>query len=231
LADSKISALVDEPAPAQDALVVIVNDPAGSPVNRKSTLRHLYDSFVSWLDSVGLAAIRIIGGSTPSTPAAGELKLFVDASGNLSVVDANGDVTKIVPLGLTAGRVPFRGAARILDDDAELNWDDTQKALIVGTGTPVSKFQVNGNARFGFGLPVSYQTTISIIGGISAGDTTIAVVSTTGFPTMGVVKCQGELITYTGKTGTSFTGCVRGRFNTTAATLLLSWLRRLASVE
>lgn len=87
-----------------------------------------------------------------------------------------------------------------------------------GTATPLATVQVNGNGRFGFGLPVSYQTTINIVGGISAADVTITVVSTTNFPVSGIVKCQGELISYASKTATTLAGCVRGRFNTTAAT-------------
>lgn len=88
----------------------------------------------------------------------------------------------------------------------------------LGTSTPLATLQVNGNGRFGFGLPVSYQTTINIVGGISAADTTITVVSTTNFPVSGIVLCQGELISYASKTATTLDGCVRGRFLTTAAT-------------
>ena len=42
-------------------------------------------------------------------------------------------------------------------------------------------------------------------------DGTIPVTSTTGFPdTYGVLKINDEIISYTGKTDTSFTGCIRG---------------------
>jgi hypothetical protein len=53
---------------------------------------------------------------------------------------------------------------------------------------------------------------------ISDSDTTINVTSTTGFasPT-GSIWIGQELITYTGTTGTSFTGCTRGASSTTAA--------------
>lgn len=40
--------------------------------------------------------------------------------------------------------------------------------------------------------------------------TTINVASTTGFPSVGALLINSELITYSGKTSTSFTGCVRG---------------------
>jgi hypothetical protein len=40
--------------------------------------------------------------------------------------------------------------------------------------------------------------------------TTIPVVSTTNFPTVGQIRIAAEVITYTGITSTSFTGCTRG---------------------
>ncbi len=40
--------------------------------------------------------------------------------------------------------------------------------------------------------------------------TTLTVLDTTGFPTVGAVTIEAERISYTGKTGTTFTGCTRG---------------------
>ena len=46
---------------------------------------------------------------------------------------------------------------------------------------------------------------------ISDTDTTITVSSTKGFPDdYGLLKIDDEIITYTGKTSTTFTGCIRG---------------------
>jgi hypothetical protein len=47
--------------------------------------------------------------------------------------------------------------------------------------------------------------------------TTIPVVSTTGFQNAGALLIGAELITYTGKTATSFTGCARGQFGSSNA--------------
>jgi hypothetical protein len=47
--------------------------------------------------------------------------------------------------------------------------------------------------------------------------TTIPVVSTTGFQNAGALLIGAELITYTGKTATSFTGCTRGQFGSSNA--------------
>lgn len=57
----------------------------------------------------------------------------------------------------------------------------------------------------------------SLTAGIDAVVTTLPVVSTTGFPTVGFVSVDTEIISYTGTTATSFTGCVRGASGTTAA--------------
>ena len=56
-------------------------------------------------------------------------------------------------------------------------------------------------------------------GAIGAGDSTISVVSTVGgfAATYGILSIDDELIVYTSKTGTQFTGCQRGAFGTTAA--------------
>lgn len=52
---------------------------------------------------------------------------------------------------------------------------------------------------------------------LSSGATTVNVASTTGFPTAGYITIEAEAISYTGTTGTSFTGCTRGADGTTAA--------------
>lgn len=54
-------------------------------------------------------------------------------------------------------------------------------------------------------------------GSIISTDTTITVVSTTGFTSpSGTIQIDAEVITYTGTTATTFTGCARGVNNTTA---------------
>ena len=53
-----------------------------------------------------------------------------------------------------------------------------------------------------------YSTTLTAA--ITNTQTTIPVVSTTGFSAVGSIFIEAELITYTGITATSFTGCTRG---------------------
>ena len=55
-------------------------------------------------------------------------------------------------------------------------------------------------------------------GALNNSDTTITVKSTTDFPTSAAFKIDDEIITYSGKTATTFTGCTRGTNGSTAAT-------------
>jgi hypothetical protein len=57
-------------------------------------------------------------------------------------------------------------------------------------------------------------------GAINNSVTTITVDSTTGFPATGRIDIDTELITYTGITATTFTGCTRGANGSTAASHL-----------
>ncbi len=77
----------------------------------------------------------------------------------------------------------------------------------VGTGWGVSPWG-------GF-IPGSVSSTLN--GAIDNVVTTITVVSTSAFTASGAIWINGEYITYSGKTATDFTGCVRGADGTTAA--------------
>lgn len=55
-----------------------------------------------------------------------------------------------------------------------------------------------------------------LTGDESTSNTTIDVLSTSAFPSSGQIHIGTETITYTGKTSTSFTGCTRGVWGTTA---------------
>ncbi len=54
--------------------------------------------------------------------------------------------------------------------------------------------------------------------GMTASDTSVTVDSSANFETTGYLLIDSEIIQYTGKTSTTFTGLLRGLFGTTAAT-------------
>ena len=60
-------------------------------------------------------------------------------------------------------------------------------------------------------VPEVVTGTTSVSSDFSASDTVISVPSTKGFPSeYGLLKIDDEIISYTGITSTSFTGCIRG---------------------
>lgn len=75
----------------------------------------------------------------------------------------------------------------------------------------------NGSTNLTNLRPWGISTPIN--GSHNASVTTINATSTAGFPSpAGLIRIESEEITYTGTTGTSFTGCTRGANGTTAAT-------------
>ena len=81
-----------------------------------------------------------------------------------------------------------------------------------GTGAATPVFVGGKYGAFHY----DYITTLT--GNISSGATTINVASTSGFSATGAIVIDYEIITYTGITATSFTGCTRGAYKTTAST-------------
>jgi len=93
----------------------------------------------------------------------------------------------------------------------------TNPYVFIGNNSQSSGFGY-GTGYWGGTIPTSLTNQLN--GAIDDDDTTITVDSTTGFPATGRINIDSELITYTGLTGTTFTGCVRGANGTTAASHL-----------
>lgn len=68
-----------------------------------------------------------------------------------------------------------------------------------------------------FHAPVYNNLKTSLSAGIAIGTATIPVLSTSNFPSAGVISIGTEVITYTGKTSNTFTGASRGADGTSAA--------------
>lgn len=94
------------------------------------------------------------------------------------------------------------------------NTTTTQKFLTqTGTGSasaaPIWKVLAPSDINTQYGS-FFYDFSTTLTSAISNTDTTIPVVTTSGFSTVGAIIIGAELITYTGLTATSFTGCTRG---------------------
>jgi hypothetical protein len=90
-------------------------------------------------------------------------------------------------------------------------------AYQISTGSEIYTVGVGWGAG-GWGGTTTVAATTTLNGSLSDSATTITVASTTGFTTpSGAIGIEGEYITYTGTTGTTFTGCTRGVGSTARA--------------
>ena len=93
---------------------------------------------------------------------------------------------------------------------------NTDAAYQINTGPAINTVGTGwGVSPWGGYIPGTSSSTLN--GGINNSVTTITVASTSTFTTSGAIWIDGEYITYSGKTATDFTGCVRGADGTTAA--------------
>ena len=89
-------------------------------------------------------------------------------------------------------------------------------------GLPVYTIGNGWGAGVWNGANTSISTTLAYTSGsgnvlLNSASTTINVADTTGFTTTGTILIDSEVITYSGKTSTSFTGCTRGTSQSLAA--------------
>lgn len=142
---------------------------------------------------------------------------------------------------ITGDYVTFSGATTVggldLNGEFVITYIDSNSYSIVapanatsvatGGGTVTAEYQLNngtniGTSQVGWGAGLwggvtTGPTQTQLNGAITNSDTTITVDSTVGFPASGLIVIGNELISYSGKTSTTFTGCTRGEFGTTAA--------------
>lgn len=91
----------------------------------------------------------------------------------------------------------------------------TWTGTAVATGVAGWYRKKNSGATRNYDGAIKPQTFLD--GAINSGVTTITVDDTTAFPSTGTLKIDSEEMTYTGKTGTTFTGLTRGANSTVAA--------------
>ena len=104
----------------------------------------------------------------------------------------------------------------------------TNTHFAVATDTTPDWTKVTEESHIGLGftqkdyflskLPLADVST-TLDGAVTAGDATITVVSTAGFPTTGFISIGSDKITYSGKTATTFTGCSGATAHATGLTV------------
>lgn len=116
----------------------------------------------------------------------------------LSVIDSN---TYTVNMGVTATATGPGGGNVVITYE-------------LPAGLPV--YTIGGGWSAGYwNGPITSQSIQTTLAGsariaLNSSDTTITVASTTGFSSTGTIVIDAEVITYTGLTSTTFTGCTRG---------------------
>jgi len=145
----------------------------------------------------------LVGGATDNTVGEVFTATHAGADGQSELIAMNkmisGTVYKIINLGDSAASFTASNAGNSPAVDTIFTAN-----AVLGTGTGlVREVLTTTNGRV-----VEVKTNPTL--------TTITVDSSNGFPTSGQIIIDDEIITYTGKTSTTFTGCIRGAKGTTA---------------
>lgn len=112
----------------------------------------------------------------------------------------------------TLSNPTITGTATVAAANLSGNLSVTGTTTLNGTATLNNVTTINNAANIGV------STTLGVAITSTTATTDITVASTTGFPSSGSIQIDSEIIAYTGKTATTFTGITRAQSGTTGAT-------------
>ena len=130
---------------------------------------------------------------------------------------------------LTVSGIPVVFTERALGLGVPSGWAGEDASLVIDDAADIGCSQIDRDRGVGMGLDFQFklldteavrswlrrytrQATLTV--DLLASDTTATVDDTTGWPSTGAFYCSLERILYTGKTGTTFTGLLRGATGT-----------------
>jgi hypothetical protein len=117
-----------------------------------------------------------------------------------------------------AGYLPYYGAVNVVDHDPE---EAIQDILDDTTAIELDTQSLQGGLFTDVDIDDLYiptgTTAINDSATMLIGATSVTVDNTSNFESVGVFQVESELVTYTGKTSTTFTGLGRGAYGTSAA--------------
>jgi hypothetical protein len=167
--------------------------------------------------------------------AVGEMRVYdgtswvalTDFGGTVSTLTVVNDATLpsiIGPTNITSATLPsptITGTATVAAANLSGNLSVGGTANVTGAATLSNTLAVtgattlNGATTINNSATIGVNTTVGVLISTSGtGDITVA--STTGFPSSGLFQVDSEIIAYTGKTATTFTGITRGQSGTTS---------------
>lgn len=211
MADQKISAMPSASTLDGTEITPIVQAGANKQVTTADYVSQVLDINPVLVSQGGSGATSLTGyvyGNGTSAFTASATVPFSAVTGTVPIAQGGTNITTY-----TLGDTLYSSATNVLSKLAG-NTTTVKKFLSqTGTGTvsAAPSWEVidpsDINTQYG-AFYFDYSTTLT--GNITNVQTTIPVTSTTGFSSVGSVIIGAELITYTGITATSFTGCTRG---------------------
>lgn len=211
MADQKISAMPSAATLTGTEITPIVQSGVNKQVTTAAYVSEVLDVNPVLVTQGGTGATTLSGyvyGNGTSAFTASSTIPFSSVTGTVPTTQGG---TGIITY--TLGDTLYASATNTLTKLAG-NTTTTKKFLTqTGTGSVSAAPQWNTllpsdiNTQYGAFL---FDDTTTLTGNISNSVTTIPVTSTAGFSTTGAIFIDAEIITYTGKTATSFTGCTRG---------------------
>lgn len=209
--DTKISAMPAAATLDGTEITPIVQSGVNKQVTTADYVSQVLDVNPVLVSQGGTGATSLTGyvyGNGTSAFTASTTIPFTSVTGTVPIAQGGTNITTY-----TLGDTLYASATNVLAKLAG-NTTTTKKFLTqTGTGSAsaapawATLLPSDINTQYG-SFYFDYSTTLTA--DINNSVTTISVASTTGFSNSGAIIIGMELITYTGKTATSFTGCTRG---------------------
>lgn len=144
---------------------------------------------------------------------------LTDFGGTVSTLNVTGTATLPTiagPTTISSATLPSASLSNATLSDPTITGTATVAAL-TSSGT----LTANGILTANNGVNLGLNTTLSVAITSTSSTADITVASTTGFPSSGSIQIDSEIISYTNKTATTFTGIARAQSGTAGATHVL----------